>query len=199
MKRIVSLIMIIGLVGISISTYAQSDLDVFPVGTTQMVYQITTEKMDSPQSLGFTIVSRGNDDYTVSMNIEASGTADQLRGFGFLFTGAQMSYAGGENVSYSPLQALMEQRSHLQAGNDYILPGGGSFKDIENVEISGVQCLQGEFIDPANADTKTTMAFSISDPVYMFPLVHVEESRDGKWVTKLQMELTTYSFTPPEG
>jgi len=199
MKRIVGLIIIMGLVGIGVSSYAQSDLDTFPIGTTELAYQIATEEMDSPQSLGFTIVSRGNDDYTLSMSIEASGSANQLAGFGFLFTGAQMSYAGGENVSYSPLQALMEQRSHLQAGNDYILPGGGSFKDITLVEIAGVQCLQGSFIDPSNADTRTTMAFSISDPVYMFPRVRVEELRNGKWVTTLQMELTKYTFTPPEG
>jgi len=199
MKRIVSLMMIVGLVGIGVSAYAQSDLDAFPIGKTEMVYEITTEKMDAPQSLGFTIVSRGDDDYTVSMNIEATGTADQLAGFGFLFTGAQMSYSGGENVSYSPLQALMEQRSHLQAGNDYILPGGGSFKDIALVEIAGVQCLQGSFIDPSNADTRTTMAFSVSNPVYMFPFVRVEKERDGQWVTTLQMKLTKYSFTPPEG
>ncbi len=199
MKRVASLIIITGLVGFAITAYAQSNLDEFPLGITQMVYQITTEDMESPQELDFTIVSRGDDDYTVSMSIEASGTADQLRGFGFLFTGAQMSYAGGENVSYSPLQALMEQRSHLQAGNDYILPGGGSFKDITLVEIAGVQCLQGSFVDPSNTDTRTTMAFSVSDPVYMFPFVRVEKSRDGEWVTTLQMELTQYTFTPPEG
>ena len=199
MKRMVSLMMIVGLIGIGVSSYAQSDLDTFPIGKTEMVYQITTEDMERPQVLGFTIVSRGNDGYTLSMNIEASGTADQLAGFGFLFTGAQMSYAGGENVSYSPLQALMEQRSHLQAGNDYILPGGGSFKDIALVEIAGVQCLQGSFVDPSNADTRTTMAFSVSDPVYMFPFVRAEEQRDGQWVTTLQMELTQYTFTPPEG
>jgi len=199
MKRMISLMMIMGLIGIGVSSYAQSDLDTFPIGKTEMVYQITTEDMESPQVLGFTIVSRGNDGYTLSMNIEASGTADQLAGFGFLFTGAQMSYAGGENVSYSPLQALMEQRSHLQAGNDYILPGGGSFKDIALVEIAGVQCLQGSFVDPSNADTRTTMAFSVSDPVYMFPFVRAEEQRDGQWVTTLQMELTQYTFTPPEG
>jgi len=199
MKRIVGLIIIMGLAGICVSSYAQSDLDAFPIGTTEMVYRIATDEMDTPQSLGFTLVSRGSDDYTLSMSIEASGTADQLAGFGFLFTGAQMSYAGGENVSYSPLQALMEQRSHLQAGNDYILPGGGSFKDITLVEIAGVQCLQGSFVDPSNTDTRTTMAFSISDPVYMFPFVRVEELSDGQWVTKLQMELTIYTFTPPEG
>lgn len=199
MKRIVGLIMVMGLVGIGVSSYAQSDLDTFPIGKTEMVYQITTEDMESPQVLGFTIVSHGSDSYTLSMNIEASGTADQLAGFGFLFTGAQMSYAGGENVSYSPLQALMEQRSHLQAGNDYILPGGGSFKDITLEAIAGVQCLQGSFVDPSREDARTTMAFSISDPVYMFPLVRVEELRDGQWVTTLQMELTIYKFTPPEG
>ena len=199
MKRIVDVIIIMGLVGFGVAAYAQSDLDTFPIGTTEMVYRIATEEMDSPQSLGFTLVSRGNDDYTIFMNMEASGTADQLAGFGFLFAGAQMSYGGGESVSYSPLQALMEQRSHLQAGNDYILPGGGSFKDITLVEIAGVQCLQGSFIDPSDTDTGMTMAFSISDPVYMFPLVHVEELRDGQWVTTLRMELTTYSSTPPEG
>lgn len=199
MKRVTSLIVIVVLVGFSIAAYAQSDLNAFPIGTTQMVYRITTEDMKSPQKLDFTIVSRGNDDYTVSMSIEASGTADQLAGFGFLFTGAQMSYAGGENVSYSPLQALIDQRSHLQAGNDYILPGGGSFKDIESVEIAGVQCLQGSFVDPSNTDTRTTIAFSISDPVYMFPFVRVEKSRDGQWVASLQMELVQYTFTPPEG
>jgi len=67
------------------------------------------------------------------------------------------------------------------------------------VEIAGVQCLQGSFIDPSDTDTRMTMAFSISDSVYMFPLVHVEELRDGQWVTTLRMELTTYSSTPPEG
>jgi len=199
MKKLIGLTMMLSIMGIGVLSYAQSDLDTFLIGTTEMVYQITTEDMDSPQLLGLSVVSRGNDDYTLSMSIEASGTADQLAGFGFLFTGAQMSYAGGENVSYSPLQALMAQRSHLQAGNDYILPGGGSFKDITLVEIAGVQCLQGSFVDPSNTDTSTTMAFSISDPVYMFPFVRVEELRDGQWVTKLQMELTQYTFTPPEG
>ena len=199
MNRVLGLLMMVGILAVGVSAFAQSDLNAFPIGKTEMVYQITTEDMESPQLLNFTIVSRGNDDYTVSMSIEASGTADQLAGFGFLFTGARMSYAGGENVSYSPLQALIEQRSHLQAGNDYILPGGGSFKDIKNVEIAGVQCLQGSFVDPSNADTRTTIAFSVSDPVYMFPFVRVEKSRDGKWVTTLQMKLTKYTFTAPEG
>jgi hypothetical protein len=44
-----------------------------------------------------------------------------------------------------------------------------------------------------------TMAFSISDPVYTFPLVRVEELRNGEWVETLEMELTEYTFTAPEG
>ena len=195
MKRIVSLIIIVGLAGAGIVAYAQSDLDTFPIGTTQMVYLITTEDMEQPQTLGLTVTAKGEDDYTISMKIEASGTADQLAGFGFLFTGAQMSYAGGENVSYSPLQALIEQRSHLQPGNDYILPGGGSFEKITSVEIAGVKCLQGLFVDPGKVDTKMTIAFSISEPVYMFPLVRVEENGN----VTLQMELIQYTFTPQEG
>ncbi len=198
MKRAASLILVLAITATSITALAQSNLDDFPVGNTKMQYQITTEEMENPQWLGLSITSRGDDDYTISMNIEATGTANQLAGFGFLFTGAQMSYAGGESVTYSPLQALIEQRSHLSPNNDYILPGGGEFKDITNTEIAGVQCLQGIFEDPSEQDVRITIAFGISEPMYMFPLVKVEELHDGKWVLSLKMELMEYSFTPAE-
>ncbi len=198
MKRGTSLIIILAIIVTNIMVLAQSDLDDFPLGNTRMEYQITTKEMESPQWLKLSIISRGDDDYTISMNIEATGTASQLAGFGFLFTGAQMSYAGGESVTYSPLQALIQQRSHLSPDNDYILPGGGEFKDISNTEIAGVQCLQGVFVDPSEQNARITIAFGISEPMYMFPLVQVEELRDGNWVTSLKMELMEYSFTPAE-
>jgi hypothetical protein len=198
MKRVTRLTFVLVIIAISLTVLAQSDLDDFPIGKTIMTYKITTEEMENPQLLGLSITSRGGDDYTIAMNIEATGTSDQLAGFGFLFTGAQMSYAGGESVTYSPLQALMRQRSHLRPDNDYILPGGGEFKDITNTEIAGVQCLQGIFFDPSEQDTKITIAFGISEPMYMFPLVQVEELRDGQWMISLKMELMEYSFTPAE-
>jgi hypothetical protein len=199
MKRATRLIFVLAIVATNIAVLAQSDLNSFPIGNTKMEYQITTEEMQNPQWLRLSIISRGDDDYTMSMNIEATGTADQLAGFGFLFTGAQMSYAGGESVTYSPLQALIEQRSHLSLNNDYILPGGGEFKDISNTEIAGVSCLQGVFVNPSEPNIKTTIAFGISEPMYMFPLVQVEELRDGTWITSLKMELIEYTFTPVEG
>jgi hypothetical protein len=198
MKKITGLLVVLGLMGFAVVSFAQADLDAFPIGTTKMVYTIVTEEMNEPQTLALTVVSRGDDRYTLIMNMEASGTADQLSGFGFLFTGASLSYGGGEDVSYSSLQALINQRSHLQAGGDYILPGGGSFNDIVSVEVAGVQCLEGSFVDPDKKNTRMTMAFSISNPVYTFPLVRVEELRNGEWVETLEMELTEYTFTAPE-
>jgi hypothetical protein len=199
MKKITGLLVVLGLMGFAVVSFAQADLDAFPIGTTKMVYTIVTEEMNEPQTLALTVVSRGDGQYTLIMNMEASGTADQLSGFGFLFTGASLSYGGGEDVSYSSLQALINQRSHLRAGGDYILPGGGSFNDIVSVEVAGVQCLEGSFVDPDKKNTRMTMAFSISDPVYTFPLVRVEELRNGEWVETLEMELTEYTFTAPEG
>lgn len=199
MKKTFGLAAMLILMAVGVTAAAQADLSAFPVGTTKMVYSIVTEDMNEPETLTITVVSRGEDQYTLGMNIEASGTADQLGGFGFLTVGSSLSYGGGQDVSYSALQALIDQRSHLQAGGDYILAGGGSFKDITSVEIAGIQCLQGSFIDPKNEDAKTTMAFSLTSPVYVFPLIRVEEVRSGEWVTTLKMELTDYAFTAPEG
>ncbi len=198
MKRTIGVAVVISMMALSVAALAQADLDAFPAGTTKMVYSIMTEGMNEPETLTITVVSHGEDRYTLGMNIEATGTADQLGGFGFLSGGTSLSYGGGQDVSYSALQALIEQRSHLQAGGDYILAGGGSFKEITSVEIAGVQCLKGSFVDPKNEDTRTTMAFSVSSPVYVFPFISVEELRGGEWVTTLNMELTEYTFTAPE-
>jgi len=51
MKKIMGLLVLLSLMGFAVSVFAQADLDVFPIGTTKMVYEVITEEMDEPQTL----------------------------------------------------------------------------------------------------------------------------------------------------
>jgi len=190
-----SVMLVVGLFAV-----AQSDLDVFPVGTTTMVYNVTSEDTSEPQILELIVTSYGDDRYTVRMVTEQTGSEDELGvGFGFIFGAAMVSSGGGHDVSYSSLQALMDQRSRLQEGQDYLLPGGGSFVDIVGVTISGVWCLEGSMVDPDEPDTRMTIAFALTHPVYISPRIRAEELRGGEWVETFVLELVEYTHTEGEG
>jgi hypothetical protein len=103
--------------------------------------------------------------------------------------------SSGHDVSYTSLEALMDQRNRLQEGQEYLLPGGGSFTSIAGVTIAGVWCLQGTLVDPDDTDVRTTVAFALSKPVYISPLIRVEELRDGQWVEVFSLELVEYTVT----
>ena len=163
-----------------------------------MVYRIVSGEMQAPQSLEVTVVSHGDGQYTLGMFVEASGSKSQLSSFGLLFGGASMLYGSGGDVSSSSLQAVMGQRSRLEEGQEYLLPDGVTFGDIVSVEIAGVRCLEGSFIDPAQEDTRIRIAFELSHPVYMFPRTIIENRYDEEWVEVLRMELSEYTFTTLE-
>ncbi|MBU0596449.1 hypothetical protein KJ567_07185, partial [Candidatus Bipolaricaulota bacterium] len=176
MKRILSLALGIGILAIGIVAVAQSDLDAFPLGTTTMVYHVTSEEMSEPQVLELAVTSREDGRYTVRMLTEQTGDEDELAtGFGFIFGAATVSSGAGHDVSYTSLQALMDQRSRLQEGQDYLLPNGGMFTQIVGVTIADVFCLQGTFSDPDEADVRMTVAFAITNPVYISPRIRAEE------------------------
>jgi len=198
MNKIVILLVLSGLLGFVLSASGQGDLAAFSTGTTKMVYRIVSGEMQVPQSLEVTVVSHGEGQYTLSMFVEASGSKSQLSSFGFLFGGASLLYGSEGNVSYSSLQAVMGQRSRLEEGQEYLLPDGGTFGDIVSVEIAGVRCLEGSFIDPAQEDTRIRVAFELSHPVYMFPRTIIEKKHDEEWVEVLKMELSEYTFTALE-
>lgn len=199
MSKTVSLLML-GLVAIGSVVFAQADLDVFPIGTTTMVYNIVTEELDEPQILELVVTAHGDDRYTVRMLAEATGTEDELAsGFGFIFGATTVSSGAGHDVSYSSLQALMDQRDRLQEGQDYLLPGGGVFTEIVGATIAGVWCLEGSFVDPDEEDVRMTVAFALSNPTYISPRILVEELRDGKWVETFGLELIEYTVTEGEG
>jgi hypothetical protein len=200
MKRLIAALIGAGIVLTGIAALAQSDLGVFPVGTTTMSYTVTSEDMSEPQTLELTVVSYGDDRYTIRMSTEQTGTEDELAtGFGFIFGGASVSSGGGQDVSYSSLQTLMDQRNRLQEGQDYLLPGGGSFENIEGVTIAGVWCLQGTFTDTDNENSRMIVAFALSNPVYISPRIVAEELRDGTWVETFRFELVDYTFAESEG
>jgi len=179
---------------ISLSASAQSDLAAFPVGTTTMVYSVSSEGISEPQTLELVVTVHGDDLYTVSMTTEATGTEEELAaGFGFIFGAASVSSGGGRDVNYSSIQALIDQRNRLQAGEDYALPGA-DFVDVAAVTIAGVDSLEGMIVDSENPDSRTTIAFALTDPVYISPRIVVEELRDGEWVETFRMELVGYGY-----
>jgi hypothetical protein len=194
MKRIIILASLVLTVAVS-SAFAQADLDTFPIGTTKMVYNIRTEDMGQAQALELSVTAFAGGTFTVRMVTEGTGTKDEMEAFGFIFGATRVSSGSGQDVSYSSLQALMDQRSRLQEGQEYLLPGGGSFTNIAGVTVAGVWCLQGSLVDPDAPNTRTTVAFALSHPVYISPLIRVEELRNGQWVEVFSLELVEYTVS----
>jgi len=182
--------------GIGVAGFAQSDLDQFPLGTTKMVYHVTAEDISEMQTLELTVTSREDGRYTVRMVTEQTGDEDELAtGFGFIFGAATVSSGGGHDVSYTSLEALMDQRSRLQEGQDYMLPSGGMFTEIVGVTIADVWCLEGTLQDEDDPNERLTIAFALTHPVYISPRIRAEELRDGEWVEVFSLELVEYTVT----
>jgi hypothetical protein len=177
----------------TLGAWAQADLDAFPQGTTTMRYQVTSEELTEPQILELAVTAHEDGRYTVRMLTEQTGDEDELAtGFGFLFGATRVSSGGGHDVSYNSLEALMDQRSRLQEGQEYLLPSGGTFTNIVGTTISDVWCLQGILVNPDEPDTRLTVAFALTHPVYISPRIVAEELRDGEWVEVFSLELVEY-------
>jgi hypothetical protein len=165
-----------------------------------MIYNVTSEDMSEGQTLELVVTSYGDDRYTVRMVTEQTGNEDELAtGFGFMFGAASVSSGGGHDADYSSLTALMDQRDRLQEGQDYLLPGGGAFTDIAGVTIAGVWCLQGTMIDEDDENVRMTVAFALTNPVYISPRIVAEELKNGAWVETFRLELVEYTVVQGEG
>ena len=200
MKRFLGVLTAVGLLSVSLGAIAQSDLDVFPLGTTTMRYTVTSEDTSEPQILELVVTSYGDDRYTVRMVTEQTGNEDELAtGFGFMFGAASVSSGGGHDADMSSLTALMDQRERLEEGQDYLLPGGGLFKSIVGVTIADIWCLQGSYIDEDDENVRMTVAFALTNPVYISPLIRAEELRDGEWIETFALELVEYTVVEGEG
>ncbi len=200
MRRWTGILVALVLVGVGIAGFAQSDLDQFPAGTTKMVYHVTAEDISEPQILELVVTAHDDGRFTVRMVTEQTGDEDELAtGFGFIFGAATVSSGAGHDVSYTSLEALMDQRSRLQEGQDYMLPSGGMFTNIVGSTIAGVWCLEGTLENPDDPDVRMTIAFALSHPVYISPLIRAEELRDGEWIETFALELIEYTVTEGGG
>ena len=173
---------------------AQSELEAFPEGTTTMKHEIRGEDAGF-QTMELRVASLGDGTYTLSMLNEQTGSPDDLSSFGFIFGGSSISSGTGTSVDYSPLEALIDQRDRLQVGEDYLLPGGTEFTGIVAVDIAGVQCLEGSYIDPEDSNRRVNVAFALSQPTFFSPRLRVEELRDGAWVETFIIELVEYTLS----
>ena len=199
MRRWTGIITAVMLAGFGITGIAQSELDVFPMGITTMIYNVTSEDTSEPQILELVVTAYEDGRYTVRMVTEQTGTEDELAtGFGFIFGAARVSSGGGHDVSYTSLEALMDQRSRLQEGAEYQLPSG-VFTDIVGVTIAGVWCLEGTLLDEDDPAARMTVAFALTNPVYISPRIRAEELRDGEWVQTFAIELVEYTVTEGGG
>jgi len=192
-KRIRWIALMIVVIG-AWSGLAQSELNSFPEGTTTMKYEIRGEDAGL-QTLELRVTSYGDGTYTLSMLNEQSGSEDDLGSFGFIFGVSSVSSGAGTSVDYSPLEALMDQRDRLQVGEDYLLPGGTEFTGIAAVNVAGVQCLEGSYIDPNDESRRVNVAFALTHPTYVSPRLRVEELRGEEWVETFIIELVDYTLS----
>ena len=200
MKKITSLLVLLSLMGFAVSVFAQSDLEVFPIGTTTMRYTVSSEDTSEPQVLELTVTAYGDDRYTVRMVTEQTGNEDELAtGFGFIFGSAMVASGGGHDADFSSLSALMNQPDRLQEGQDMMLGASTDFTNIVSVEIAGVWCFVGTIIDRDEPDVRMTVAVALTNPVYISPLIRAEELRDGEWVETFSLELVEYTVVEGEG
>lgn len=185
-------VLILVLVMTGLGLFGQNNVEDFPLGTTKMVYEVITEDNPEPQILELTVVGYEDGRYRLSMYTEAVGQPEQLSVFGFMFQAAAVD-AGSEEVSYGALSALMKRRDVLEAGQDYIVGSNATFTDVEVVEIATVHCLQGILIDESTPDERMTVAFALTFPVFVPPLILVEEKQDGVWQTTFTLKLKEYT------
>lgn len=194
MKTKIAVLVLSSVLALGLGAVGQADLSLFPLGATTMVFHVTTEDLSAPQVLELQVIVHADRTYSLRMVTEARGTAEQLSAFGFLFGAMGFMHGAGEGVGLAPLQALMDQRGRLQEGEEYLLPGGGTFTNVVGTTIAGVLSIEGSFVDPRNPNTRTTVAFGLSHPVYTVPRVRVERLRAGRWETVFSMELVEYRF-----
>lgn len=180
MRKILAIL----IVGVGLLGWAQAEITDFPVGTTEMVWAL--RGLGPAQELRLSVEGFPDGQYAVTMSVSLKGTGAELSVLGFL--GAPLFVtAMGSQIDLSALNVLIRRREILNVGERYALPGGEFFVR-EKAEIAGVLCLIGDFRPADQPDTSIEVAVSLSDPVYLLPLLRV---RKGEKVT-FEMVLTQY-------
>ncbi len=171
-------------VGFGVLGLAQAEITDFPAGLTEMVWSL--RGLGPAQELRLAVEGLPEGMYRVTLSVSLEGAGPELSMLGFL--GAPLSItAMGSQIDLSALSVLIRRREVLNVGERYALPGG-EFYAREKGEIAGVLCLIGEFRPADRPDTVIEVGLSLSDPVYLLPLLRVKQ---GGRIT-FEMVLTKY-------
>ncbi|MCS7239907.1 MAG: hypothetical protein NZ651_01475 [Candidatus Bipolaricaulota bacterium] len=171
-------------IGLSMLAVAQADILDFPVGLTEMVW--TLRGVGAAQELRLSVEGLPDGRYRVTLGLRLEGTGSELSALGF-FGAPLLVQAMGTQIDLSSLSVLIRRREMLTVGERYALPGG-EFYAREKAEIAGVPCLVGEFRPQDRTDTVIEVGFSLGAPVYLLPLLRVQD----KGRTTFEMILTEY-------
>lgn len=155
----------------ALAGFGQAEIPEFPRGTTEMVWALRGVSL--AQELRLAVEGLGDGRYRVTLGLSLEGSGAELSVLGFL--GAPfLVQSMGTQIDLSALLVLIRRREALGVGETYALPGG-SFYVREKREIAGVTSLVGEFRPADRADRVIEVGLSLSDPVYLFPLLRVTE------------------------
>lgn len=159
------------LLGFGLMAAAQADISEFPLGVTEMVWEL--RGAGPAQELRLQVEGLAEGRYRVTLRLSFEGLGTELSMLGFL--GAPLLIQGTvAQIDLSALNVLIRRREVLNVGETYALPGGAFFVR-EKGEIAGVVCLVGEFRPAERSDTVIEVGFSLSAPVYWLPLLRVQE------------------------
>ncbi len=157
--------------GLGTVALGQAEITDFPGGLTEMVWNL--RGVGPAQELRLQVEGLADGKYRVTMSLSLEGTGTELSALGF-FGAPLWIQAAGTQLDLSTLNVLIRRREVLNVGESYALPGGEFFVR-EKKEIAGVPCLVGEFRPAEKTETVIELGLSLADPVYLFPLLRVQE------------------------
>lgn len=135
----------------------------YPGGSTRAVYEITTEELDDPIRLSWTVEPAPDDRLRVITTNEVVARRDQLE------TGVANGVAQAQLLLQDEaVQALLANRESLEPNTAFILSGGARFVTGARETIAGVPVVCGLLTDPQKPNRRTFLAIT-EDPTVPFP------------------------------
>lgn len=163
--RLVLLALVLCIIGVGLGAAAQSG-DYFanyPGGTTEAAYEIHTEELGNPITLGWRVEPAPGGQFTVTTTNRVTASREELE-LGVANGVAQAQLI----IQDEAVRALLENRRSLGPHATFVLPGGARFTTAARETIQGVSVICGMLVDPDRPDRRTFLAIT-QDPTLPFP------------------------------
>jgi hypothetical protein len=135
----------------------------YPGGFTRAVYEITTEELENPITLGFQVEPTTGDLLTVTTTNRVTARREELE------IGVTSGVAQAQLILQDEaVRTLLENRRNLRPQTSFILPGGARFTSAERETVAGVTVLCGLLLRPDKPGQRTLLAIT-EDPTAPFP------------------------------